>query len=720
MSIVLTKDVWISGVKQVSGTALTLGASLEADLVHRGCATFSSKYSGITEADTGRHAAEHAAMGGAIYASAYGVESGTSSDQSAKINQMYVTLAAENFYGTVVFPSGTIKQDLPVVVTGRVPPWEPLNSNNDEVVCRMASDGVTVFDYSGGVQGTTAWTFKTSGTGQATMLEFKGIRWNGPGVSAGRTTLSVAAAAGGASIHVPLGSGIVVGDAICIDADVIAAAPSTTSPPWWATVTGVSDGADTTLTFANQQLPTNFVGTIGNIVSFFKQTRALQIGGSQSVYQEIYQGVTFDNSCAWSNWFSAVALNDVTGLRFRNEPIFKYCMFGVEVGYNCDNILMEMPWIHYQHGSQTGTCTTGQRTVTGLTTSQLDVGCSLSDLTATDYSVAGALAFPEHAVIVSIDSASQVTMSHVSAVTGSRTLQACMGILFTAGKGTSAWYPLQPASVGGNGYRNNLDNLYIEAPLASCARMVYHIDGGVNSQVKIADFYIELCQRLCMVGNQGYPNATASYLVKGGIIGSVESCISPVIEQLHGNNGPKWEITDINGAGSSPRNAIVRCRNLGNIKWERNNFSARTASKKLLELDRYLFDGVSPTVSDVAMFSLTGKPSYMTNTITGVSGNYTVEPAYFDVHDISMVGATTVQAASQGAIIGKQQTFILRQDGTGGRIPTFAAHFYTESGTALGATLGSGTANKVLIAEFRNIGGSGYGKYVLTNVPAWM
>lgn len=656
---------------------------------------------------------------GTVYASAFGIVDHPTLDQSSALLTLAAWCTANGFAGKIIWINGTIKHNTPIVWTGVVPTQATLNSNADEAFPQWEASGSVTFDYSGGTQGTTAHTFRTSGTGQAVLTKFSRVRWVGPGVQVvARTTLSVACSATQTSIQIPLGSGVAIGDAICVDADATSWA-LTTKVPWWATVTGVSHAATTTITFANQGFCANFAGSIGNVVVIYKQTRGVIVGGSQSVYQEIYQGVEFAD-CAWSSWLSALGTNDITGFKMTGETIFRNCMYGLETGYNCDDNQLDLPWMHFQYPSQTGTVAPGNRVVTGFaSTAQLVVGASLGDITASDYSVAGSQAFPEHAVIVSIDSATQVTMSHAchaSTPPGVRTFQAFMGIILTGGKGVSPWYPLQPAVVGGNGNRVNMDNTTIGKAITASARMIYHVDGFTNGPILIEDAYLELSQRIAMVGNQSGPLANVGYSFDRLNLSSCETFQGPWIESLNGNAG-LFHIKELNSGGTTPRTSVFRGRFLWVLHWEVNNIAARVAGLPIFEADQYLYEGpnyIGPTKDCIFEHSdvITG----LSNTVT-VNGNYTVEPVFYDTHKITMSGNVNINAATYGAAQGKKQTYIFTQNGAGGYTPTFAGHFYTAAGGVLGATLGSGVANKVLVAEFRAFANN---KLVLTNVPAWI
>lgn len=94
MTISLTQDVWIAGVKQVSGTSLTLSASLEAELVTGRKATFTTSYSGITTADTGPLADELAALG--VYPALPALTADSPVSAAARGNPLRMTATIKN------------------------------------------------------------------------------------------------------------------------------------------------------------------------------------------------------------------------------------------------------------------------------------------------------------------------------------------------------------------------------------------------------------------------------------------------------------------------------------------------------------------------------------------------------------------------------------------------------------------------------------------------
>lgn len=561
----------------------------------------------------------------------------------------------------------------------------------------MDSAGTTTFRWSGGQVNGATWTFQqgTAGT-QATNLRLKNLRWAGPGVSVVSPTVATSpVGAAATSVQVSSTTGVAIGNAIAISADSLP--NGVTSPPWWATITNV---VGSTVTFA-PATPNNFNAAVGNVCQVFVQNRAIQIGGLNSSIQDVNFYVKIDR-CAFIDWLSASAFNDTTGLTITGNTTYAYCMFGAEYGYNVDVSRWEQPQMICQLVSITGNTTSGSKVITGIVggTAQLKVGMSLGDITA----VATAQAFPEWSVIQSIDSSTQVTMTHPATLTGSRTLQPVMGWLFTQGSGGSPFYPLQSI---GNGNRSNDDVVNLNGAILNQTSGFFKTDSNTNSAVCAEDSYVELCQRIALIGNQGGVNSSGPYVFRRVILSDSTKFTGAPIESFGG--GVNVEYVDVQGAGnlSFPfyRNA-VSSTNVG-ITYARNNIPLAANVYQILP-NQYYFNGITPGTSDQGTLSIKGVGnSNLINTNSSVTGTLNQEVGGWDGFNWTLTGNATLSIPSSDIPpAGKRLRFVVN-NGAGNitlTLPTSPFPFVNQAGTNITTITVNASPSKICVMDFISTG----------------
>jgi len=557
------------------------------------------------------------------------------------------------------------------------------------------SEGATTF-VSNTVRSGADWLFTNDGTPQTTHLRFEGIKWDGPGVTVRDVRgLSAGIGAAATSCTLPAGTLVSVGDAICISSDAFA---SMVSPaPHWATVTATAGTNPITVTFADQGTPAGFAAAGGNLVIVYVNQRAVQVGGGDAATQHVFFNTAFER-CSWVDYFSAVSMNDCTTQTF-DRCWWNYCMFGVEFGYNIDGTTFESPYQMCQLSARSMTFTNASAVVTMSSTQNLRPGMHLNDATA---SVAACT--PDHAVIRSVDSATQVTLSHNATSSGTRNAVPSMGAFLSIGKGFSPFYPLQPAGVGGNGARLNADATVIRNILASHLRHLVATDGAAHGALEVSGFYPESCQRVMLLGNQSGANGTQKHTWRGGKLEGVASFTGPVFEIGNGNGA----ILHLDGiqSQSGARVPLVSLRNFGGpvVRWE-NVVWAPVGVESITA--QFFWQGLTPGAQDNCYFCIQRPTNSGYLRAKGsVTGNVTEELNLVDTLTMTLTGNTTLVNPPWGsAAIGKQVRVIANQNATGGYTLTFGTQFVTAAGAAIGATA-AGTANQRLVADFAWHGGA--------------
>lgn len=559
------------------------------------------------------------------------------------------------------------------------------------------SEGATTFVSTLSRNGAD-WLFTNDGTPQTTHLRFEGIKWDGPGVTVRDVRgLSAGIGAAATSCTLPAGSAVSVGDAICISSDAYA---SMVSPaPHWATVTAVAGTNPITVTFADQPTVSNFAAATGNIVQVFRNQRAIQVGGADAANQHVFFNVAFSR-CAFVDYFSAVAINDCTLQKF-NQCWWNYCMFGIEFGYNIDGTEVETAQMMCQLSALSMTFASGTPTVTMSSTANLRPGMHLNDATT---SVAACT--PDHAVIRSVDSPTQVTMSHNAASSGTRSVVPTMGAFLAIGKSNSPFYPLQPAGVGGNGNRANADTIVVKNVFGNHIRHLVASDGATQGTLSVDGFYVELSQRVMLLGSQSGASGQQKHVFRNGKMDGIGTLTGPAFEIGNGNGA----ILHLDGiqSQSGARVPLVSLRNFGGpvVRWE-NVVWTPVGTESITA--QFFWQGITPGVQEVCYFcTARPSPSGYVRAKGSVSGNVTEEIVIVDTLTMTLTGNTTLVNPPWSIVasaIGKQVRVIANQDATGGRTLTFGTQFVTAAGAAIGTTA-AGTANQRLVADFAWHGGA--------------
>lgn len=610
---------------------------------------------------------------------------------TAALNALATSLATSPTRLNVVFPDGDI------YING-VTSWKsyanetvPVLSTPEATWPSFSSNGTTTFRWSGAAFDGAMWTFQLgSANSQATNLSFKNIRWSGAGCPNFATAVasgSVGAAA--TSVTVAAAGTAAIGNAICISADI--ATSNVTPLPWWATITNVVGNV---ITFA-PATPSGFAAAIANRVQIFRQGRAVQIGGLNAAIQDVNFMVKFER-CGFIDLFAGLAMHDITQAKF-DQCVFNRVMYGAEYGFNMDITEWIQPWVLNQINQITATVTTGLFTVTFASNATLKVGMSLSDVTAP----ATAQAFPEWATIVSVDSLTQVTMSHASTVTGSRSLQPVMGWLLAIGSGNSPFYPL---GITGNGSRTNADVTYIRGYAGSEAKGIYICDSGTNSSITCEDCYPELTQRVAIIGNQVGVTSSGPYVFRRVIVSAAAAFTGPAVECV-GSGGVNIEISDWQGGGSVSAFPLVQQAGMNNnvgITWVRNNLTSSSTNGVLWPSVFYL-GGITPDVSACAFISMSSPaPSGILVNNAAATGTLNQETIGWDGANLTLTANTNFNNPPFGGLTyvkGKKFRVIATQNATGGFTLQMGASFVNQAGAALG-TIAAGAAGKVCMMDF--------------------
>jgi hypothetical protein len=537
------------------------------------------------------------------------------------------------------------------------------------------------------------WRFNgKTAAGQYTHLRFEGMRWAGPGVQVRDVRGLVNTIAPGAtSIELPAGTVVEAGDAICISSD--AAAGLVSPPPHWATVTGVTGTSPITVTFANQQTNSSFNATAGNIVTVFRNQCAVVVGGIDPARQDVFFNTTF-KQCTWIDYFSAVRLNDCTTQIF-DQCWWNFCMFGVEYGYNIDGTEFRSPYMMCQIPERSCTFTSGSTVVTMGSTASLRPGIGLNNSSSS-----AAATLPDHAVIRSVDSGTQVTMTHPSSATVTRSAMPTMGFLIAAGKSiASPWYPLQPAGVGGNGNRVNSDITTVNNVLMSHGRGLIIADGLTSGVFTVQNFYPESCQRVLVLGGQMGPSQPARHKFAGGKIEGVIFLSGPAFE-IGAGNSTVLELSGIEVGGSSRVPAVRFANFMGpTLLWDNVNWSVTAPTRQIAA--QFYFQGLS-TLSQgrYALNFTVPNDTGLTLALGDRNGGINEEINQVDTITLRLTGNATLNNGPWGtAPQGKRHRIIAQQDGVGGRTLTLGSQWVNASGVAIG-TIAAGTANQYLVLDF--------------------
>lgn len=548
------------------------------------------------------------------------------------------------------------------------------------------STGTTTFRWSGGQINGGSWVFQhATGSQISTRLRMRNLRWAGPGVqvrSLAVATTSVGAAA--TTVTVAAIGSTVVGDAIAISANATPAGTlNPTSMPWWATVTNV---VGNTITFAPATC-TNFAASIGNVVQVFKQCAAVQIGGVTSTRQDFFYLVEFER-CAWIDWFTGVTGQDVTALNFKGQCIWNYCMYGLESGYNFDSVRWEQPAMLCQLVS-ISCAVNATKVVTLPYTTGLRPGMALSDITAPGT----AQAFPEWACIETVDSSTQVTMTHAATLSGTRTLLPVMGWMAAQGSGNSPWYPRELTPYDGS--RQNADQWQFVNPTINHCKGLYITDSGTNSSIVAEDVYLELCSRLAIVGNQGGNSTLGPYVFRRMVFSNAASFTGAPFETIGGGVNVEW--SDVVSAASTAFPAI-KFSNSGNntqIVWTRNTYVTSFAGGAIVP-NTYWFGAITASSGAAAIININDNGA--TGIVAAITGNGTInsEILGYDGFNITLNGNSTLSNVTSFATSVWGKRFRIAVKATGAFTFNPGALFVKQDGTAIGAITGANTKTCVM------------------------
>ena len=548
------------------------------------------------------------------------------------------------------------------------------------------SDGTTTWVSSQSRNGAD-WLFQGAGY-EGINLRFVGQRWAGPGVTVRDvrgvvTGVSAAATA----FDLPAGTSVEAGDAICVTLDN--SSSYAVAPSWWATVTSVSGTNPITVNFANQ--PLGGAVTAGNIVTVFRNQCAVQIGGASSSRQDIFFNTSFER-CAFVDYFSAIRLNDCTFQHFKQNWINR-CMFGIEFGYNIDTTTIEMHAHQCQYASRSGTFTNASTAVTFSTTENIKVGMSLNNAGA-----AVAPTLPDHAVVVSVDSGTQVTMSHPSSASVTRDTIMTMGIAIAIGKGHGPWYPLQPSGVGGDGARTNTDTLNINNIVCNGVRAIVSAEATLSGQWNVVGVYSELNQRLMWYGAPGGPTGKQNVLLSNVVVHGTDALTGPAI-QFGGGAGGMMTLHGVVADVAAPRVAMIDFRNFeGPILFYKENAWGTTNAPITAQ---YYYQGLYPTPYTSCRFEIASPmDTGHVRALGTISGSQTHELNQIDLVTATLSGNTTIANPPWGTNAqGKRLRMLFQQNGTGGYTITLGTLFCSAAAAALG-TSAAGTANQCMVLDF--------------------
>lgn len=630
---------------------------------------------------------------------------GSAAANQAAIQAVSDRIAAGDFIREVVFPSGDFHHR-PVVWTA-----PPANETVSSITTPEShwpvfkSAGTTTLINTEHRSGAD-WLFQGIPGTQMQGLRLENLRWAGPGVQVRDVrALTASLSANATSCTLPAGTVVSVGDAICISSDAFQTYVS--APPHWATVTGVTGTNPVTVQFADQATANGFAATSGNIVIVFRNQCAVQVGGASATRQDIFFNTAF-RDCFAVDYFSFARLNDCTFQEF-HKTWLNFCMFGIELGYNIDVTDVNLHAHQCQLPDQSATFTSGSAIVS-TDTSKLKVGMSLNNATSSN-----AATLPDEAVIRSIDSPTQVTMSHPSSASVTRPAVPTMGIACAVGRYVSPFYPLQPGSVGGNGARTNSDALKFAGLICNHIRAMLAIDGNSSGTIEVDGFYSELNQRVALVGQHSNQIVLNLTLQKGKLEG-INALSGPAI-QWGNSNGGFIEVFAINHPGS-PRVPFLDFINFEGptIAWQ--DFVWTPTSGSAIT-GQFYFGGITPSGLPRCRFNLLS-PFDTGHRLErgGVSGGQTLELNQVDLLTLTLTGNTTINnppwggGASNSAAQGKRLRIAAQQNGTGGFTLTMGSLFVNAAGTGLG-TSAAGTANQCMALEFvwqgtkwRLVGGS--------------
>lgn len=616
---------------------------------------------------------------------------GAKSANTTELNRIAALI--ENSTGdklSVATPDGAVHYNAPIEWTA--PPGETAYSSTSVAQSywpTFVSDGLTIW-VSGTSRNGADWVFQGAGA-EGTNLSFVNQRWVGPGITVRDVRAVVSTVTSTAtSLDLPAGTSVEAGDALCITLDN--SADYEKAPASWVTVTSTSGTSPITVNFANQEIGGDV--TAGNLVTVFRNQCAVQIGGVLSTQQDVFFNTSFER-CSIVDYFSGVRLNDCSFQTFR-QNWFNRCMFGIEFGYNIDTTTIDLHAHQCQYPAYSCTFTSASTTVTVSSTSYMKVGMSLNNATA---SLASTL--PDHAVIVSIDSATQVTMSHPSSATATRDTIFTMGIALAIGRRHGPWYPLQPAGVGGSGSRTNTDTLIINNIICNGVRAIISADGTLAGQWDIKNVYSELNQRLMWYGAPGGPTGNQNVKISNVVVHGEEMLTGPAIQCGTGNGG----LITLEGiiSASTPRVPLIDFRNFEGpvLFYRENQWSMATPITA-----RYYWQGIAVPSLQSCRFQLASPvDTGHVRALGTVSGSQTNELNQVDLLTATLSGNTTIanppwgSGAANSAAQGKRLRMLFQQNGTGGYTITLGTLFCSAAAAALG-TSAAGTANQCMVLEF--------------------
>lgn len=446
----------------------------------------------------------------------------------------------------------------------------------------------------------------------------------------------------------------------------------------------------------------------GSVVDFDNATEASLVAQARAVYV-FTEGTTFEPLTATQQAVLAtqvpvavrvpnITANDITTLVLEGQCVFSGCVFGVEEGYNADSHRFVQPNFIYQVLSRSGTVTSGQRTITGLSgTSDLKVGSVMNDYTAPGT----ATAFPPWAVIESIDSASQVTMTHAATLGAptSRTFQPEMGTGLAIGPGHSPWYPRSSASYDGR--RDNANCIRIVNPTINHFQRLYACYGDSNSAIIVEDFYSELNQQFALLGHIYGLSAKGPYVFDGGVFSGPEPFSRPVVECIGGGANVVFRNIEAASGLAMPLYASLNSDSTSSIKLEKVNVS--TTGIGLLWPDQFLFQGLTPPAGVTAdIYAGGASPTGMVSARGSVSSSFAVETNFFDGVTLNLTGSLSINNQTYGSPVLGRRFRVVATSG-GAHTLTMGTNYKTQAGAAIGAIAVS-ASGRVCVMDFLGTG----------------
>jgi len=646
------------------------------------------------------------------------VDFGVSPSAGALINtaglRKAIESAAANDVGTIVLPAGDIYLDntTPIDIT------EIYGTalNGDDPNAAVYTSGITIQG-----QGRLSTRLRCQSPGTlfrvypTTQLLFdswfKDLSIFGPnsapvtksscGVSSGSNVVNIANTAGlsvGMWVydhkngHFPIGSyigGITPGVSITIKSK------TTASPPVEQNQNASGTDAASTLTF-------------------YEDSCAIQCGGVSTTFSNILQNGGLDNVGVY-DFFTGVRCDDAS-VRIMRNVWMEGNEYHVEGWYNSDGWTFQNCWFFGTRWARGITATT---TNSSGAVSAIAFDPAVLDNTDATYIRPGSkvanwttpAGFVGTERVVSIDSATQVTMSGNHAASGggaSKTLTFHRGIGLSIGGGP--WRP------GYNGSLGTPDNIrFIDTLMGYGLEAVfeYTSDGAL---VKFDNCYIENAHQLARVSNAASTG--------GNSIIVVDNCHFSQMDSAQG----RGYIENLAAAGS-PFPTVVYKNSNGDGTMNRPwlHISSASSSQVVLEIDNCVF-GVSSTQNDYFDTVFPLQPSWRSrarsrfcmgkgpgqaggvyvNSVTGSNWCQQWQPRGFRRFELTLTGNTSVPIQATNTFVGLEDgdliTFKLTQNGTGGYTMTFdGTYFFKSDGATVLGTAGviaSGTANKVLSITF--------------------